>query len=47
VQAPYDAGLPVPAVVSVNGRVRLLTPVDGHITISFPAGASTATWSVD
>ncbi len=46
-QAPYDAGLPVPAVVTVNGQVRLLTPVDGHITIDFRAGESTATWSVD
>ena len=47
VQAPYDARLPVPAVVNVNGRERLLTPVDGHITISFSAGESTATWSVE
>ncbi len=44
VRAPYDSALPVPAVVIVNGVVRHFTPVDGHISISFPAGKSTATY---
>ena len=45
VRAPYDAALPVPAIVTVNGVARQLTPVDGHIRISFPAGQSTATYA--
>ena len=45
VLAPYDAALAVPASVTVNGVVRQLTPVDGHIRIAFPAGESTATWA--
>lgn len=45
VKAPYDGTLPVPAVVTVNGVVRLLTPVDGRISIRFPAGTSTATYT--
>ena len=31
--------------MTVNGVVRQLTPVDGHIRIAFPAGESTATWA--
>ena len=47
VEAPYGDTLPVPAVVIVNGVAQLLTPVDGHISISFAAGQSTATWAVE
>jgi len=45
VKVPYDDGLPVPASVTVNGVVRRLRPVDGHVVISFPAGRSTATFA--
>jgi poly(3-hydroxybutyrate) depolymerase len=44
VQVPYGEGLPVPAVVTVNGIAKEVTPVDGYITIRFRAGTSTATF---
>jgi pimeloyl-ACP methyl ester carboxylesterase len=43
---PYDAALPAPATITVNGVARLVAPVEGTVTITFPAGASTATWPV-
>jgi pimeloyl-ACP methyl ester carboxylesterase len=45
-QIPYAGTLPVPAVVTVNGVVQSLVPANGLLTISFPAGQSTASWPV-
>ncbi len=47
VQAPYGAALPAPAVVTVNGVVRQIMPVGGHISITFAAGSSTATYATE
>jgi len=45
-QVPYASSLPVPAVVTVNGIPQSLMPADGLLTISCPAGVTTATWPV-
>ncbi len=46
VQVPYDAALPAPAAVTVNGVAQSIMPVDGHLGIIFPAGVSTAFYAV-
>ncbi|HZL65582.1 MAG TPA: alpha/beta fold hydrolase [Thermoleophilia bacterium] len=39
---PYDASLPAPATVVLNGAPVSVQPVAGTLTLSFPAGQTTA-----
>jgi hypothetical protein len=43
---PYAADTPGPVTVTVNGVPTQLLPVEGTLTVTLPAGASTATWPV-